>query len=135
MSNAVVERWIALAQAGDVEALVRDSVEMTYAPATAAAFGEAFVRANSDLSPEELRTFLIMARAGEGFGCYEELERIQCPVLVIGAEGDRIVTADGCREISEKLGCESWFYGEEYGHGVYDEAPDYRERLLAFFRK
>ena len=135
VSNAVVERWIALAQAGDVEALVRDSVEMTYAPATAAAFGEVFVRANSNLSPEELRTFLVMARAGAGMDCYADLKKIRCPVLVIGAGGDRIATADASREIAEQLGCEAYFYGTEYGHAVYDEAPDYRERLLAFFRK
>ena len=38
------------------------------------------------------------------------------------------------REIADLLGCELHIY-EDYGHAVYDEAPDYKERILEFFHK
>ena len=36
-------------------------------------------------------------------------------------------------EIAEKLNCPLYLYGEEYGHCVFDEAPDYKQRIYDFF--
>ena len=35
----------------------------------------------------------------------------------------------------EVPGSEIDIYGPEYGHGVYDEAADFREKMLKFFEK
>ena len=56
-------------------------------------------------------------------------------MLVIGAKEDKVVTAKGSEEIADKLGCEIYLYGEGYGHGVYDEAEDYKQRCLEFFER
>ena len=39
---------------------------------------------------------------------------------------------DSAPELAEKLDCDLYIY-EGYGHGVYDEAPDYADRLKQFF--
>jgi hypothetical protein len=54
--------------------------------------------------------------------------------LALGSEGDRVTTPEGSRQIAEKLGCAIYLYDSSYGHAVYDEAPDYKERILAFFQ-
>lgn len=90
------------------------------------------ISSNLGISDEEYRRFIILAEACKTFDCYGELSSIQCPVLVIGAEGDRVVTAEGSKQIAEALGCESYIYDGSYGHGVYDEAADYRRRCLDF---
>ena len=73
------------------------------------------------------------AQACQTFNCYDQLSSIQCPVLVLGAENDQIVTAEGSKQIAEALDCEIYLYDKNYGHGVYDEAADYKQRCLDFF--
>ena len=90
------------------------------------------ISSNLGISDEEYSRFIILAEACKTFDCFDALSAVQCPVLAIGSEGDRVVTAEGSRQIADALGCELYLYGDSYGHGVYDEAPDYRERCLDF---
>ena len=83
-------------------------------------------------SREDLRRFAFFARACLGFSCYERLDRIACPALVLGAENDKVTGAAASLEIAQKLGCECFLYPAPYGHAVYDEAPDFKERILRF---
>ena len=46
------------------------------------------------------------------------LKNIQCPTLVIGAENDKITTAQSSREIAAQLGCECHILHNE-GHAAY----------------
>ena len=64
---------------------------------------------------------------------YDELEKITCPVLVIGGKEDKIVGAESSVEIAEKLGCEIFMY-ENLGHAAYEEAKDFNHRVLEFLR-
>ena len=59
---------------------------------------------------------------------------ITCPVFVLGAGEDQVVGVQASRDIAEKLGCEIYVY-EGYGHGVYDEAPDYLSRIQSFLKE
>ena len=61
------------------------------------------------------------------------LEQIHCPTLVLGAIDDKVLTAQASFEIAQKLGCACYFYESKYGHCAFDEAPDYKQRLLDFF--
>ena len=73
-----------------------------------------------------------MVEACVGYDIYAELDRISCPVLVIGDKDDKVLGGAASVEIAEKLGCELYMY-DGYGHAVYDEAPDYKQRLMDFF--
>ena len=66
----------------------------------------------------------------------EDLERIQCPVMAVGAYEDSVLDSDATMEIAENLDCRPDFrlyMYIGYGHAAFDTAPDYRERLLKFF--
>ena len=130
----VVQKWIELAQARDERGLLENFVNMVYSPATLEQYKEGIISANIGVKEEEYERFLILARACESFGCYGQLSDIKCPVLALGSEGDRVTTPEGSRQIAEKLGCAIYLYDSSYGHAVYDEAPDYKERILAFFQ-
>lgn len=90
---------------------------------------------NDNVSPEDISRFIIQTEGIIGFDVYDELDQITCPVLVIGVEGDRVIPSACSVKMAEKLGCELYLYSSEYGHCVFDEAPDYKERLLTFFQK
>lgn len=104
-------------------------------------FSDSFVEKNRDmlmlLKKEDTsaycQRFEIQTRACFSLNTYDNLNKIKCPVLVIGAMHDKILTPQASVEIAEKLGCRLYMY-ENYGHAVYDEAPDYKARLLSFFK-
>ena len=66
---------------------------------------------------------------------YEKLDKIQCPVLVVGAREDKVVTGEASEEIARKLGCELYMY-DDMGHGVYQEMEkDFNQRIYNFLKK
>ena len=67
------------------------------------------------------------------FDVYDRLPEIKCPCFVSGSFKDMVLSGQGSVEIAEKLGCPMYMY-DEYSHAVYDEAPDYRGRMLDWFR-
>ena len=54
---------------------------------------------------------------------------------MIGGTDDRIVTGHASEEIAAKItGCELYLY-EGLGHGLYEAAPDFLDRVAEFCRK
>ena len=130
--NHVVDEWIRLAEAKDEVGLLESFADNVYSESTLKACRETLISSNMGISDEEYRHFIILTKACKTFDCYGELPAIQCPVLVIGSQGDRVVSMEGSTQIAEALGCECYLYDDNYGHGVYDEAADYRRRCLDF---
>ncbi len=132
ISNETFDTWTALACSGDVRSLNRDVVQRVYCEQTRLAMREVFTAAACCGTQEDLRRFAILSQASRTFDEYEQLSRISCPVLVLGAKADRVLSGGASVEIAQKLQCPYYLYSE-FGHAVYDEAPDYKKRLLAFF--
>ncbi|MBQ6867651.1 MAG: alpha/beta hydrolase, partial [Clostridia bacterium] len=65
---------------------------------------------------------------------YDELDKIKCPVFVIGGKEDKVVSAQGSYEIAEKLGCEIYMY-DNLGHAAHEEAKDFNKRVMEFLDK
>ncbi len=131
--NSIVDEWISLAEAKQETELLESFVDSVYSEATLESYRDTLISMNRNISDEEYARFVILAGACKTFDCYDELSGIKCPVLVIGSEGDGVVGAEGSEQIASALGCELYLYDKNYGHGVYDEAPDYRQRCLDFF--
>ncbi len=116
----------------DVRALNRTFFEYIYSPETLAQFGEVLTSLEDCGTPEDLHRFCVLVKAAAAFDTYDELGKIQCPTLVLGAKNDRVVSGEASLEIARKIGCEVYLY-EQFGHAVYDEAPDYKQRMIDFF--
>ena len=57
--------------------------------------------------------------------------------MAVGVYEDSVLDSDATMEIAEKLDFRADFRLYMYigfGHAAFDTAPDYRERLLRFFR-
>ena len=131
--DAVVDTWIDLAKKNDEDALLESFVNLVYSKSTIDAYHDTLISSNKGISGEEYERFIILASACKNFDCSKQLKEVQCPVLVIGSEGDHIVTVEGSKQISKILDCDMYLYDSNYGHGVYDEASDYKQRCLDFF--
>ena len=61
------------------------------------------------------------------------------PVLTLAEEAEEpveeitaVLTGEAVAGTADLLGCERYLYPAPYGHGVYDEAGDFKARLLRF---
>ena len=134
-AGAGTAEWIRLARQKDMPALTAAFIDCLYSENTIGKYKDLLIHMNDHVSDEDIRRFIIMSKAIDGFDVYGELDRITCPALVIGVEGDKVLPAEHSRRLAEKLGCELYLYGSEYGHCAFDEAPDYKQRILDFFHR
>lgn len=132
---SVSNEWIRKAERRDEEGLLSSFINNVYSEKTAKEYGKAIFDANKGITEKEYERFIILARSSLSFDVSERLGEIKSPVLVLGSEGDRVVTPEASLEIIQALGCEGYIYPSSYGHAVYDEAPDYRRRMLDFLNK
>lgn len=131
----VGDAWLSLAKKRDEMGLIESFIDNVYSEKTLASYKDMLISSNLGITDKEYERFIILLGACFTFNCYDRLKEIKCPVLVLGASDDKVVTAEGSLQIAEALGCDIYMYKEGYGHGVYDEAADYKQRCLDFFEK
>lgn len=132
MSEKVTKNWVRLAKAHKKRALNHDCFLRIYSPAYIEKYKKSMDALENIGEESELDSFAVLAEACSGFSAYEELGKVNCPVLVIGSRCDNVVSVKGSEEIAEALGCEMFIY-DGYSHAVYDEASDHLDRILDFF--
>lgn len=133
-SEALMKTWAELAKRGNRKALAESFADNVYSEKTLQQYRDAVVFANSDCTDEELKHFSILADSIVRLDAYKNLNLIKCPVLVIGSKGDKAMASSGSEEIAERLNCPIFLYDSSYGHAVYDEAPDYPDRVFEFVK-
>ena len=127
-----VENWIRLAERGDHRELMIDTAEKSYSEEYLEKFRKIYPVIGKIGKPPSYDRFLINARAILRFNAIGELGRIDCPVLIIGGEKDKIVGPQATRELHENIiGSELNIY-PDFGHGAYEEAKDFYERVFRF---
>ena len=133
--STVGQKWVELAENKDEQGLLENFVDVVYSQATLDQYRDTLIESNKGITDEEYARFIILAKSCLTFDCYDKLDQIKCDVLILGCEGDKVVTVEGSKEIADKLNCEIYIYDDSYGHGVYDEASDYKQRCLDFLNK
>ena len=84
--------------------------------------------------PKDVKRFAILAKSCLTCDIYEDLNKINCPVFVIGGGKDKVVTAEASEEIAQKLNCKIYMY-DNLGHAAYEEAKDFNQVVLDFLGK
>ncbi len=129
----VVGQWIEMAEKGAMKALVTDMAEKMYSDAYIKRYRPFMPLLTLLQKPKDVERFSILARACLTCNTYESLEKISCPVLVIGGRNDKVVTGTASEEIAQKLGCKIHMY-EHLGHAAYEEAKDFNNIIFEFMR-
>ncbi len=131
--HTVVSRWITMTEQGNWKSLVADMAEKMYSGAYVKRYKPFMPLLTLLQTPKDVPRFITLARACLTCSAYDELDRIQCPVLVLGGAEDQVVTGEASREIAEKLGCKIHMY-ENLGHAAYEEAADFNRRVYTFLK-
>lgn len=77
--------------------------------------------------------FMTMAEAGITHTALSDLHRISCPTLILGGRHDKIVTGEASEHLHRLIPKSELYMYEDYGHGLYEEAPDFLQRVKEFF--
>lgn len=131
--KSVIHNWITLTEQGKIKELVEDMSVKMYSDAYIKRYQLFMPLLTLLQKPKDEERFIILSKACLTCDAYDELDKIKCPVFVIGGKRDKIVGQDACEEIAEKLGCEIYLYNE-LGHAVYEEAKDFNQRVYNFFQ-
>ena len=133
--NQTVENWISLARKGDREGLYLAFGKAVYPDEVYEQSKELIMAAAGTVTDEDLRRFAVMAEGLKGFDIRGDLAKIQCPVLILGSEDDKVLGPDASELLAEVLKdhAELYIY-KGHGHAAYDTAPDYKERIKAFLK-
>jgi len=128
----VVSNWIKMAELGNMKELVKDMAEKMYSDAYVRKYRLFMPLLTMLQKPRDVKRFVILSKACFTCNTYELLDKIKCPVLVLGGKKDKVVTGEASEEIAKKLGCKIYMY-DYLGHASYEEAKDFNKRVYDFF--
>ncbi|MBR0040936.1 MAG: alpha/beta hydrolase [Oscillospiraceae bacterium] len=131
-SRARLTDWIAFAEKGDHKALMIDTAEMSYSEGYLKKYRKTYPLLGSVGRPKSYERFLANAEAILAFDAREELGKIACPTLVIGAAEDKIVGPAAAGELHALIPQSELFVYPGLGHAAYEEAKDFNERVFRF---
>ena len=126
-----IGNWVSLTRRGDMKGLIADMAEKMYSEKYMKLYRPLLPLLTEMQRPKDTERFITLAESCLTCSTYDELHKIKCPVLVIGAECDKIVGADASREIAERMQCELYMY-KNLGHAAYEEASDFNSRVYNF---
>ena len=130
----VINRWLDMAEHGDYKGIMLDTAERSYSEKKIRKSRITYNLLGSLGKPKSFDRFVIQAKSCMTHDAYDLLESITCPTLVIGGTDDRIVTGKASEEIAGKIPGSQLYMYQGLGHGLYEEAPDFYERVKAFCR-
>ena len=135
-ANEVVQEavsgWIDMVNRGDHVSLMADTAERMYS--------ETYLQKNRRYipllagftKPRTYDRFLKNAHAILGFDCRNELPGISCPTLIIAGSDDHTVGNEAAFELNRAISCSELYIYEGLGHGVFEEAKDFYDRVREF---
>ena len=132
--KGVIRNWIEMTQQGNMKGLVTDMAIKMYTEEYIKRYKPFLPLLTLIQKPKDVNRFILLAKSCLTCEAYEELDKITCPVLVIGGKQDKVVSGEASVEIADKLKCEMYLY-EKLGHAVYEEAKDFNERVSKFLKK
>lgn len=130
-----LEEWLGCALRSDHKALMDSNLKRIYS--------DDYYRKNRWLipilgvltKPKSYNNFLIQAKACFAHDCFDILPQINCPVFVIGGEKDNTLSGAASREIAAQIPNSTLLMYPQWGHGLYDEAKDFKQQVLNFLLK
>ena len=125
-----VERWVELAEKGEMTKLSDEMMDMMYPPDKVPKPIKLPASATKNLKTHSNEEFITLAKACLTCDTYDRLGEIKCPVLVLGGGKDVIMSAEASVKLAEGLGTEAVLF-EDLGHGAY-ETPEYQSRVIDF---
>ena len=125
--------WTEMARRGDIGGVMADTLRKSNVKSSDT-LAKAYKLFGGLLPKKHIDRFCVMAKAGIDHDAGDGLHRISCPTLILGGRLDQIVTGEASERLHELIPNSTLYMYEDYGHGLYEEAPDFLQRVAAFFK-
>ena len=135
ISRETIEGWIEMVENGDMDKLNKDSMSKTFSsPILKKLYliNRLFLRS---VSKEKRNRFISQAKSILAFDCYNSLDKITCPTLVLGAKKDLVLGVEGARELANSIPHASYYEFDGLGHAAFIESKQFNKMILEFLRK
>lgn len=133
-SEQVISNWVRLAEADDFKSIVIDMVEKIYTQKRVKLQRPFTFIIYKFMKPKSLNNFILQAKACIAHDSSALIQNIQCPVLVIGGDDDKVVGASSSREIAQLINGSRLMIYHGYGHSTYEEAKDFNQQVIKFLK-
>ncbi len=130
-AKKIFNDWINLSDKKSVNELAESFGKAVYTPDFYNKYKDVILSACNG-TDEEFKKFSASVRGMDGFDLQPELSKIKCPAIVFAGQDDKIFSHESSRKMANKLSCKLQVF-KNYGHALYDESPEYIDRLLEFF--
>ena len=128
----VINNWIDMVEHNNMKKLVLDMSLKMYSDSYVKKYLPFMNILTVLQKPKDINRFKILAKSCLSCNTFDDLEKIKCPVFVIGGSKDKITTGEASVEIAKKLNCKIHMY-EDLGHAAYEEAEDFNKKIYDFF--
>ena len=132
--KSVLENWLNLTEQGNFKELIKNMTYLMYSESYVKRYKPFLPLLTIVQKPKDTQRFITLTKACLTCNAYEELDKIRCPVFVIGGKQDRVTSGKALEEISQKLNCKLYMYND-LGHAAYEEAKDFNQRIYDFLKE
>lgn len=130
-----INNWIEMASNDKYIELITDTANKMYTERDLSKIKGLIPFTAKILVPKSFDRYLINCRAILGFDARKGLSKIECPTLVISGDRDITVGNDAPEAFKNSIkDCEVFVY-EGLGHGAFEEAKDFYDRVHEFCEK
>lgn len=126
-----LETWLEMADRDDYKGIMLDTAERSYT-------GDYLERARminrmiASVKPKDYMRFRILCRSCLEHDVFDDLHKISCPTLIIGADQDKVLGPAASKEMQGVIPDSQLYMYEGYSHGVYEQANDFNSRVLRY---
>lgn len=134
-SKKLIDKWYLLAKENNGQELYKVMANAIYSSNTLKAYGDVLTSGYETLTNESYQRFITLLNLVKNVDLTEQVKKIDVPMLVLGSRGDHVFSDKEIESITKLVKCDCYMYGNDYGHGVYDEALDIKGKIFKFFNK
>lgn len=87
----------------------------------------------NSINENDINNFIIESEALKDFNILNDLDNIKCETFIIASKLDQIFDYNDSITLNNKIKNSKLFLYDKYGHDVYDEALDIKNRIYDFY--
>ena len=131
-AKKIFSERIELAKQREEKQLIESFIENLYCEGTIKKYWDTIRESLRNITDNEYDKFIKLATPLLDFDIEKEITWINCKKFVLWSSDDKIFW-NTIKNLAEKLWCNYVLYSN-YGHAVYDEAPDFLDKIYSFLK-
>ena len=128
----VISKWVDMAKRGEHTELIIDTAEKMYSAKYLEKNRRVFSFIARLTKPADYDRFFKNADAILSFDVRGDLNKIQSPTLIVAGSDDKTIGKSAAFELNMGISDSELFVYEGLGHGAFEEAKDFYDRILKF---